>query len=102
MAVPYIYYNPRIGRYVPSIHAILQSSNLFLFAMHNPVMWVACICHTVTNALITIAFSSDGVFKTSLWIVKAVRTAITHFHYETWTFAPVSNMMEEFAHWNFR
>ena len=28
----------RNDRYVPSIHAILQASNLFMFTMHNPVI----------------------------------------------------------------
>jgi len=27
------------SRYVPSIHAILQSGNLYMFTMHNPVRW---------------------------------------------------------------
>jgi len=26
-------------RYVPSVHAILQAGNLFMFTMHNPVFW---------------------------------------------------------------
>ena len=30
----------RNDRYMPSIHAILQSGNLFMFVMHNPVRWV--------------------------------------------------------------
>jgi len=30
----------RNDRYMPSIHAILQSGNLFLFTMNNPVRWV--------------------------------------------------------------
>ena len=30
----------RNDRYMPSVHAILQSSNLFMFTMHNPVRWV--------------------------------------------------------------
>jgi len=29
----------RNGRRVPSVHAILQSGNLFMFTMHNPVKW---------------------------------------------------------------
>ena len=30
----------RNDRLVPSIHAIMQSGNLYMFVMHNPVMWV--------------------------------------------------------------
>jgi len=30
----------RNDRYVPSIHAIIQSGNLFMYTMHNPVRWV--------------------------------------------------------------
>ena len=29
----------RNDRYMPSVHAILQSGNLYMFVMHNPVMW---------------------------------------------------------------
>lgn len=30
----------RNGRRMPSVHAILQSGNLYMFTMHNPVRWV--------------------------------------------------------------
>jgi len=30
----------RNDRYVPSVHAILQSGNLYMYVMHNPVRWV--------------------------------------------------------------
>ena len=43
----------RNDRYMPSIHAILQSGNLFMFVMHNPVRWVDssglfAVCPTTT------------------------------------------------------
>ena len=30
----------RNDRYMPSVHAILQSGNLYMFTLHNPVRWV--------------------------------------------------------------
>jgi len=46
----------RNDRYMPSIHAILQSGNLFVYTMNNPVRWV----------------DPDGTFAVCPWTLKQV------------------------------
>jgi len=44
----------RNDRYVPSVHAILQSGNLFVYTMNNPVRWI----------------DPNGTFAVCPWAIK--------------------------------
>ena len=65
-------------RYVPSIHAILQAGNLYMFTMHNPVFWA----------------DSSGLFATPANVIGAIlgagggamlgRMVADHFNITGW------------------
>ncbi|MCL2373100.1 MAG: RHS repeat-associated core domain-containing protein, partial [Defluviitaleaceae bacterium] len=52
----------RNDRYMPSVHAIMQSSNLYLYAIHNPIFWNDPSGYSIVAAITAAAAAAFGWF----------------------------------------
>ena len=53
----------RNDRYMPSIHSIMQAGNLYMYAIHNPVMWVDPSGKFIIKSILAIAAGVTAIYK---------------------------------------